>query len=82
MSIAKNVKIISMGVYLPKKISSNQLESKYQLMKGWSERYSGVRYRHHVTSETNAYMGAQAIESALDKSPLNLSDIDLIISKR
>jgi len=80
MSVTKNIKIISMGVYLPKKISSNQLESQYHLEKGWSERYSGVRYRHHVTSETNAYMGAQAIECALEKSPLTLSDIDLIIS--
>ena len=60
MSVTKNIKIISMGVYLPKKIEANQLESQYHLEKGWSERYSGVRYRHHVTSETNGYMGAQA----------------------
>ena len=76
MSIARNIKIISMGVYLPQKISSNQIESAHQLDKGWSERYSGVRYRHHVTSETNAYMGAQAIESALEKSPFKKSTSD------
>ena len=38
MSIASNIKIISMGVYLPQKISSNQIESAHQLDKGWSER--------------------------------------------
>lgn len=80
MSANKNIKIVSTGAYLPKAISSTQLENKYKLSKGWSERYSGVKNRHHVTFESNGYMGARAIESALANSKMQLSEIDLIIS--
>tara|TARA_B110000902_G_C14286559_1_gene579033 strand:- start:1363 stop:2382 length:1020 start_codon:yes stop_codon:yes gene_type:complete len=80
MNINRPIKIVSTGFYLPKAISSEELERKHKLPKGWSERYSGVKNRHHVTFESNGYMGARAIESALDNSKLNLSDIDLIIS--
>ena len=81
MSIkSKKIKIVSSGVYLPKKISSEELEKQHNIELGWSKKFSGVASRHHVTFESNAYMGAKAIESALEKSSLNLSDIDLIIS--
>tara|TARA_B110000858_G_C17804689_1_gene477281 strand:- start:2227 stop:3222 length:996 start_codon:yes stop_codon:yes gene_type:complete len=80
MNIPKRIKIVSTGIYLPKAISSEDLEQKYNLPKGWSERHSGVRNRHHVTFESNGYMGARAIESAIESSDLELSDIDLIIS--
>ena len=80
MNIPRKIKILSTGTYLPKSISSEELEQKHHLPKGWSERYSGVKNRHHVTFESNGYMGAKAIESALENSSLELSDIDLIIS--
>lgn len=80
MRLNKKVKIISTACYLPKAISSVQFEQEHQLPEGWSEKYSGVKNRHHVTFESNAYMGARAIESALEKSNLKLSEIDLIIS--
>jgi len=80
MKINRRIKIVSTGYYLPKLVTSSELEAKYNLSKGWSERYSGVRNRHHVTFESNGYMGARAIESALENSNLELSDIDLIIS--
>ena len=80
MNIPRKIKILSTGTYLPKAISSEEIEQKHHLPKGWSERYSGVRNRHHVTFESNGYMGARAIESALENSDLELSDIDLIIS--
>jgi len=76
----KNIKIVSSGCYLPKCISSSEIEINNNIPKGWSEKYNGVKNRHHVTFETNGYMGARAIESALEKSDLDLSDIDLIIS--
>ena len=80
MNISRKIKILSTGTYLPKAISSEELEQKHHLPEGWSERYSGVKNRHHVTFESNGYMGARAIESALENSSLELSDIDLIIS--
>ena len=80
MNISRKIKILSTGAYLPKAISSEEFEQKHHLPEGWSERYSGVKNRHHVTFESNGYMGARAIESALENSSLELSDIDLIIS--
>lgn len=80
MSLNKKIKIVSTGCYLPKAISSAQLERQHKLPEGWSEKYSGVKNRHHVTFESNAYMGARAIESALENANLHLSEIDLIVS--
>lgn len=80
MKKAKPIKIVSMGKYLPKKIASSDLEDKLSIPKGWSERYSGVAFRHHATTETNGTMGAIAADIALEKANLRLSDIDLIIS--
>ena len=75
----RKIKIVSTGHYLPRSVSSSEIEKEYNLPKGWSEKYSGVRRRHHVTFESNGYMGARAIESALEDSELDMSDIDLII---
>jgi 3-oxoacyl-[acyl-carrier-protein] synthase III len=80
MKNAKPIKIVSMGKYLPGKISSGDLEKKLSIPSGWCERYSGVEFRHHATTETNGYMGAKAADLALDKANLKLSDMDLIIS--
>ena len=81
MSIkSKKIKIVATGAYLPEKVSSDDLEKKYNLKPGWSEKFSGVANRHHATFESNGYMGARAIESALQNSDLDLKDIDLIIS--
>lgn len=76
----KKIKIEGTGVYLPKAITSEVLESKHGLPKGWSERYSGVQSRHHVTHESNGFMGARAAEDALKASSVNLADIDMLIS--
>lgn len=80
MTTAKPVKILSMGSYLPKKIMSSEIEDNYGIPRGWSEKYSGVISRHHVTHETNAYMGARAAERALDRANMTLNDVDLLIS--
>jgi 3-oxoacyl-[acyl-carrier-protein] synthase-3 len=80
MKTYKPIKIIATGYYLPKAVSSEEIESIHNLSPGWSLRHSGVINRHHVTHESNGYMGAKAIEFALSNSELKLSDIDLIIS--
>lgn len=80
MNINKKISVLATGCYLPKPISSLEIENQYNLASGWSEKYSGVKNRHHVTFESNAYMGAKAIEFAIENSNLKLSDIDLIIS--
>ena len=80
MKTYKPIKIVATGYYLPKAVSSEEIESKHNLRPGWSLRHSGVINRHHVTDESNGYMGAKAIEFALSNSELKLSDIDLIIS--
>jgi 3-oxoacyl-[acyl-carrier-protein] synthase-3 len=76
----KPVKIVSMGKYLPQQVTSAEIEERYGIPEGWSEKYSGVATRHQVTFETNGYMGSRAVEKALKKADLGLGDIDLLIS--
>ncbi len=76
----KKVKIEGTGIYLPKAISSEEIESKFGIPKGWSEEYSGVINRHQVTHESNGFMGARAAEDALKNASVNLADIDMLIS--
>jgi 3-oxoacyl-[acyl-carrier-protein] synthase-3 len=81
MQYSSQIKLISSGVYLPKSVSSEELESRYSCFsKGFSEKFSGVKTRHQATFETNGFMGARAIEQALEKANLTLKDIDLLIS--
>lgn len=69
-----------MAKYLPQKIESSEIEEKFGIPKGWSEKYSGVKSKHWVTHETNAFMGAESLKSALNRANLKLKDLDLIIS--
>jgi len=80
MNTVRKIKITGMGKYLPQAVDSNDLEQKHGLPLGWSERYSGVRTRHHATSESNGSMGANALSGALKNAGLKTSDLDLIIS--
>ena len=76
----KPIKILSSGCYLPKLISSEEIERKFNLAVGWSVKFSGVKNRHHVSHESNGWMGARALENALENGGLDLSHIDLLIS--
>ncbi len=76
----KPIKIVGLGKYLPQEVSSADLEQKHGLPQGWSEKYSGVKSRHHITFESIGYMGAKAIEQALEKCQMELKDIDMLIS--
>lgn len=57
-----------------------EIERKYGIPEGWSEKNSGVINRHQVTFESNGYMGARAVEKALEKAKMNLKDVDLLIA--
>ena len=80
MNITKSLKIQGFGKYLPSEVESNELEKSLGIPAGWSAKYSGVSRRHHATFETNGYMGARALEDAINNSKLELKDIDLLIS--
>lgn len=80
MNSNRPVKIIGTGKYLPKAIDSSAIETKFGIQKGWSMKYSGVASRHHVTFETGGYMGARAVENALQAANIQLTDVDLLIS--
>lgn len=76
----KPIKIVGFGRYLPQRVPSSEIEARHGLPPGWSERYSGVATRHHVTTESNGYMGARALEKALAAANCTLADLDLLIS--
>ncbi len=80
MITGKPIRILGMGTYLPKKLTSPEIENLHGIPSGWSKKYSGVSSRHHVTHESNGFMGARAAERALEKAGLSLKDVDLLIS--
>ena len=80
LSISRPCRIVSTGQYLPTPVSSESIEEKHGLPKGWSMKYSGVNVRHQVTHETLAVMGSQAAQQALDAASLTLDDIDVFIT--
>lgn len=80
MIAGKPIKIEGSGVYLPKRVSSDEIEKKLNLKSNFSKKISGVKYRHQVTFESNGYMGARAIEKALLNANLSMENIDVIIA--
>lgn len=73
--------IAGLGRYLPQRIVTNaELEAECGLASGWIETRNGVKKRHWVFEESNAYMGARAAEEALAQANLKLADIDLILN--
>lgn len=80
MKTEKPIRIVAMGKYLPKQVTSEEIEKKYNIPLGWSEKYSGVSSRHHVTDEYNGIMGARAVEEALKKANMSINEIDMLIS--
>lgn len=74
------IKIASTGQYVPEIVSSDTIENQHGLPKGWALKNSGVQQRHQATVETIGYMGARALENAIDNSDYSLQDIDLLIA--
>jgi 3-oxoacyl-[acyl-carrier-protein] synthase-3 len=80
MTAEKPIRIEGSGTYLPRLVSSDEIEKKFNLRSNFSEKYSGVKFRHQVTFESNGYMGARAVEKALLDANLNIEDIDVLIA--
>lgn len=78
----RRVRIQAMGTYLPRRVvTSAELEGRLGLEPGWILRHQGVETRHFADAgETNSYMGARAIERALDAAGMGRADVDLIIN--
>src|SRR5690606_9595896 len=79
--MGRYVQIVSTGKYLPEKIvSSEELDGKLGVPRGWSYEHSLVKTRRYVAEETASEMGALAAEEALKKAGLSIGDIDCIVS--
>lgn len=77
---SRNVKILGIGKYLPKKkVYSSELDKVLGVNDGWVEKKSGVIYRNHVTTETASEMGYYAIKEALKDANVDIEDIDCLI---
>ena len=46
MNLNKPIRITAVGKFLPKKIISSDLEKKFNIPIGWSDKNSGVKQRH------------------------------------
>ena len=81
MNIKRPFKIIGTGTYLPENhVPSEDIEVKYGIRKGFSEKYSGVKARYKISDETNGTMAAAAVQQAMDNANVSINDIDLLIS--
>lgn len=79
----RRVKIVSTAKYLPKQqVTAAEIDKRIGEKEGWVEKKSGVLVRHFADneSETSPKMGAIALQEALNKAGLKLSDLDAIIS--
>ena len=80
MNTFMNIKIKGMGMYVPpNKVSSDILDEKLGLTRGYSLKYSGVRERYHVTDDCVGSLSAKALLIALADADVFLNDIDLLI---
>ncbi|TAE46120.1 MAG: beta-ketoacyl-ACP synthase III [Bacteroidetes bacterium] len=77
----RKVKITGLGLGIPaKKVSSEELEEKYGIPAGFSEKYSGVSSRYFAETESCAQLGALALHDAMRDAGITCSDLDLLIS--
>lgn len=73
-----SIKIIANGIYLPeKKISSEELEKKINLEKGYIEKRTGISQRYYIQDETIEEMALKAVENLQRKK--SIEDVQLII---
>ena len=73
--------ILAIEKYLPKqRISSEELDKQINGVEGRIEKNTGVQYRHKASAEeTVSEMGVRALKKAIDKSGIQISDIDLLV---
>lgn len=74
-------KIVSTGCYLPSNVLTNSdLEKMVDTSDEWIVTRTGIKERHIVAEgETVADMGYQASLEAINRSQINIQDIDLIV---
>jgi 3-oxoacyl-[acyl-carrier-protein] synthase-3 len=74
------VYIAGTGMYLPKKIVTNDDISKIvETSDEWISQRTGIRQRHFSTGEPNFYMGTKAARQAMEDAEVDSGDIDMII---
>ena len=80
MNIQRGFKIKGVGKYLPKtSISSSEIEEELNLPKNYIYKNIGVKSRHVAKTESNTFMGEQALRTALKNAYMGIEDIDCII---
>ncbi|PTM02827.1 MAG: hypothetical protein DA405_12155 [Bacteroidetes bacterium] len=80
MNISRSFSIKGVGKYFPKKkVLNSDIEEKLNLPEGYILKNIGVQSRRQVTTESNTFMGQQALRSALNDANLNLEEIDCLI---
>ncbi len=73
--------ILAIEKYLPKqRISSEELDKQVKGVEGRIEKNTGVQFRHKASAEeTVSEMGVRALKKAIEKSGIQISDINLLI---
>lgn len=82
MSIRRPFSISGTGVYLPKtSVPSSVIEKELDLPPGLIHQRMGVASRYKATAgESNTFMGARALETALADAQLSIADLDCLVS--
>ncbi|QZY54024.1 beta-ketoacyl-ACP synthase III [Crassaminicella profunda] len=76
----RNVKILGVGKYLPKKaVMSEEIDHRLRKKCGWTEKNIGVTKRYFIKNETASSMGAYAAKEAVKHAGIKLEDISCII---
>jgi 3-oxoacyl-[acyl-carrier-protein] synthase III len=74
------VRIAGLGSYLPERVVANaELETKMGLPSGWIAKRTGVLERRYATNETTISQAVAASRIALERSGIQLEQIDAII---
>ncbi len=73
-------KITATGAYLPEKVLTNfDLEKMVDTSDEWIRQRTGIEVRHIAEDEPTSALAAKAADDILKSSPLNASDVELII---
>jgi len=77
-----NIKIVGKGKQLAaKKVLSTELEKRLNLESGFIEDKIGVKQRYWIEKgETNATLGAKALQKALVNANIDFEDLDLLLN--
>ncbi|MEQ8415599.1 MAG: ketoacyl-ACP synthase III [Imperialibacter sp.] len=81
MKVIRPFKIVGVGYCLPSKcVHSQEMEKELGLPAGWIYKYSGVEKRHIATTESNSWLGAEALKKAMQSAELQPKDLGCLIA--